>query len=218
MAVRSGITACVMVVTVDENLSKVWGKLPAAFGGRFRHERFGYLSDRSPDQILFTNQATAVYDPATGANYGAKPNTGYQDADFFLGAASSYSQRKNAPFGHSHLREYGFYIQDNFRVSRALTINAGLRWEMHPAPAMKNNDYVTFDLKNNAIVLPKDPGAYVANGFTTQAILTNLKNLGAKFETPQQAGLPRRGISTAWRTSCHASDLPTFCPSGTGAP
>ena len=108
-----------MVVTVDENLSKVWGKHQLAFGGRFRHERFGYLSDRSPDQVLFTNQATAVYDPATGANYGAKANTGYQDADFFLGAASSYSQRKNAPFGHSHLREYGFYIQDNFRVSRA---------------------------------------------------------------------------------------------------
>jgi hypothetical protein len=68
---------------------------------------------------------------------------------------------------------------------------------MHPAPAMKNNDYVTFDLKNNAIVLPKDPGAYVANGFTTQAILTNLKNLGAKFETPQQAGLPSSGISNS---------------------
>ena len=146
-----------MVVTIDENLSKVWGKHQLAFGGRFRHERFGYLSDRSPDQIAFTNQATAVYDPATGANYGAKANTGYQDADFFLGAASSYSQRKNAPFGHSHLREYGFYIQDNFRVSQRHYYQRRARWEMHPAPAMKNNDYVTFDLKNNAIVLPK-PG------------------------------------------------------------
>ena len=186
-----------MVFTVDENLTKIWGKHQLAFGGRFRHERFGYLSDRSPDQILFTNQATAVYDPTTGANYGARPNTGYQDADFFLGAASSYSQRKNAPFGHSHLREYGFYIQDNFRVSRRFTINAGLRWEMHPAPKMKNDDFVTFDLKNNAIVLAKDPAAYVANGFTTQAILTNLKNLGAKFETPQQGGLPSGGISNS---------------------
>ena len=60
-----------------------------------------YLSDRSPDQISFTNLATAVYDPTTGANYGAKPNTGYADADFFLGAASSYSQNKNAPFNQA---------------------------------------------------------------------------------------------------------------------
>ena len=183
-----------MIATVDQNFNKVWRKHQFAFGGRFRHERFGYLSDRSPDQILFSNQATAVYDPTTGANYGALPNTGYQDADFFLGAASSYSQRKNAPFGHSRLREFGFYIQDNFRVNSRLTINAGLRWEMHPAPKVKDDNYVTFDRKNTAIVLAKDPSAYVENGFTTQAILTNLKNLGAKFETPQQAGLPAAGI------------------------
>ena len=183
-----------MVATVDQNFNKVSGKHQLAFGGRFRHERFGYLSDRSPDQILFTNQATAVYDPTTGANYGAKPNTGYQDADFFLGAASSYSQRKNAPFGHSRLRETGLYFQDNFRVNRRLTINAGLRWEMHPAPKIKNDEFVTFDLKSNSIVMAKEPSAYVQSGFTTQAILDNLKSLGVKFATPQQVGLPSAGM------------------------
>ena len=35
--------------TLDENLNKIWGKHQIAFGGRYRHERFGYLSDRSPD-------------------------------------------------------------------------------------------------------------------------------------------------------------------------
>src|ERR1022692_3507575 len=105
------------------------------------------MSDRSPDQLSYTNLATAVYDPTTGANYGAKPNTGYQDADFFLGAASSYSQNKNAPFGHSREQEFDFYVQDNWRVSNSLTINAGLRWEMHPAPhADQGVNYVTFDL------------------------------------------------------------------------
>jgi hypothetical protein len=183
-----------MLATIDENMTKIWGKHQFAFGGRFRHERFGYLSDRSPDQVAFTNQATAIYDPTTGANYGAKPNTGYQDADFFLGAASSYSQNKNAPFGHSRLREFGFYIQDNYRVNRRLTVNVGLRWEMHPAPKVKDDNFVAFDLKHTAIVLSKDPTAYIDNGFTTQAILTNLKNLGAKFETPQQAGLPAAGF------------------------
>jgi hypothetical protein len=183
-----------MIVNVDENMNKVWGKHQLAFGGRFRHERFGYLSDRSPDTVAFTNLATAVYDPTTGANYGAKPNTGYQDADFFLGAASSYSQNKNAPFGHSRLREFGFFIQDNYRVNRRLTVNAGLRWEMHPAPKIKDDNFVNFDRKNDAIVLAKDPSAYIDNGFTTAALLTNLKNLGAKFENPQQAGLPSAGI------------------------
>jgi hypothetical protein len=184
--------------TLDENFTKVWGKHQLAFGGRYRHERFGYLSDRSPDTIAFSNLATGVYDPTTGANYGAKPNTGYQDASFFLGAADSYSQQKNAPFGHSREQEIDGYIQDNFRVSNRLTVNLGLRWEAHPAPhADEGVDYVTFDLKNDAVVLPKPTSYYVNNGYTTQAIITNLTNLGVKFETPQQGGLPQAGIQNS---------------------
>jgi outer membrane receptor protein involved in Fe transport len=134
-------------------MTKIWGKHQLAFGARYRHERFGYLSDRSADTIAFSNQATAVYDPATGANYGAKPNTGYADADFFLGAADSYTQVKNAPFGHYREQEIDSYIQDNFRVSQHLTVNVGLRWEMHPAPHADKDTFVTFDLKNDALVL-----------------------------------------------------------------
>jgi carboxypeptidase family protein len=183
--------------TLDENLTKVAGKHQLQFGGRYRHERFGYLSDRSADTIAFSNLATAVYDPTTGANYGAKPNTGYADADFFLGAADSYSQVKNAPFGHYREQEIDFYVQDNYRVSQHLTVNAGLRWEMHPAPHADNDNFVTFDLKNDAIVLPQPTSYYIQNGFTTQAIITNLQNLGVKFENPQQAGLPSSGINNS---------------------
>jgi hypothetical protein len=180
--------------TLDENLTKVIGKHQLAFGLRYRHERFGYLSDRSADTIAFSNLATADYDPTTGANYGAKTNTGYADADFFLGAADSYTQVKNAPFGHYREQEIDTYIQDNFRVSQHLTINAGLRWEMHPAPHADKSNFVTFDLKNDALVLAQPLSYYEQNGFTTQAIVTNLQNLGVKFETPQQAGLPASGI------------------------
>ena len=183
-----------MILTLDENLTKIWGKHQLAFGGRIRHERFAYLSDRSPDAVNFSNQATAVYDPSTGANYGAKPNTGYQDADFFLGAASGYTQTKNAPFNQATLREYDLYLQDNYRVGKRLTLNVGLRWEMHPSPHARDNNFMTFDLKNDAIVLPKPVNDFIGNGFTTQAIVTNLQNLGVKFETPAEGGLPSTGF------------------------
>ena len=183
-----------MLATLDENMTKIVGRHQLAFGARVRHERFAYLSDRSPDQIAFTNLATAIYDPTTGANYGAKPNTGYQDADFFLGAASSYSQRKNAPFNQATLREYDVFLQDNIRVNNRLTLNMGLRWEMHPSPHARDNNYATFDLKNDAVVLPKPISEFIANGFTTQALVTNLQNLGVKFLTPEQAGIPNSGF------------------------
>lgn len=184
--------------TLDENLNKIWGKHQFAFGARWRHEKFGYLSDRSPDQVSYTNQATAIYDPATGANYGSKANTGYADADFFLGAASSYSQNKNAPFNNASMEEFDFYLQDNYRVSKRLTINVGLRWETHPAPKAANDLFSTFDFKNNAIALPRPLDYYVQNGLTTQALVTNLKNLGVKFETPEQGGLPARGFDASY--------------------
>jgi hypothetical protein len=180
---------------IDQNFNLIKGKHQFAFGGRYRHERFGYLSDRSPDMVAFSRLATAIYDPTTGANYNPRPNTGYQDADFFLGAANEYTQRKNAPFGRSRLQEFGLYAQDNWRVSRSLTLNLGLRWEGHPAPYSDGGNYATFSLKNNAIVLKHPMEHYYDNGYTTPAIITNLRNLGAKFMTPQEAGLPDAGMN-----------------------
>ena len=180
--------------TIDENLNKIWGKHEFAFGFRYRHEKFGYLSDRSPDQVAFTNLGTAIYDPATGANYGARANTGYADADFFLGLGASYNQRRNAPFNDCSLREFALYFQDNYRVSQRLTLNLGLRWEAHPAPRARNDYLVTFDLKSTSLVLPRPLEYYVEKGLTSQAILTNLKNLGVNFATPEQVGLPSRGF------------------------
>jgi len=185
------------VSTIDENLNKIVGRHQLALGGRVRHEKFGYMSDRSPNLIGYTNQATAIYNPATGQNFGALPNTGYQDADFFLGAASSFSQNRNAPFNNSSLIEFDSYIQDNWRVNQRLTVNLGLRWEAHPAPRAKQDYLVFFDPKNNAISTPRPLDYYVKEGLTQETLLTNLRNLGVKFQTMEQGGLGRSGIQGA---------------------
>lgn len=185
------------VSTIDENLNKIWGKHQLAFGFRYRHERFAYLSDRSTDQVTFTNQATGVYDPTTGINFGVRANTGDPNADFFLGAAATYNERRNSPFNISSLREYDGYLQDNWRVSSRLTLNLGLRYEAHNAPRAANDYMVTFDIKNAALATPRPLDYYVQNGLTTTPLITNLRNLGVKFETMQEGGLPSRGIGGA---------------------
>lgn len=182
----------------DQNYNMIRGKHQFAFGGRYRHERFGYLSDRSPDAVDFSRLATAIYDPTSGGLYNPVPNTGYQDADFFLGAASNYTQRRNAPFGRSSLHEFGLYFQDNYRVRRNFTLNLGLRWEGHPAPLSDGGNYATFSRKHNAIILKHPMQHYYDIGYTTPAIITNLTNLGAKFMTPQEAGLPDAGFAGSW--------------------
>ncbi len=193
------------VSTLDQNFNKIWGKHQFAFGARVRHEKFGYMSDRSPNLISYTNQATAIYDPATGANFNPRANTGFADADFFLGAASSFSQNRNAPYNNCWLIEYDTYFQDNWRVSQRLTINVGLRWEAHPSARAANDYLVGFDPKNNALVLPRPLDYYVKQGLTHEALLTNLRNLGVKFMNPTEAGLSSRIINSA-----NANFLPRF--------
>jgi hypothetical protein len=175
---------------IDENLTKVLGRHQLQFGGRYRHERFGYLPDRSPDQVNFGAYVTGNINPASGANYTALPNTGFADGDMFLGAAYNYTATLNPAYQHYRLQEIDSYFQDNFHVNRNLTINAGIRWEIHPAPYTEDGLLESFDPKNKAIVLANPLSFYINKSYTNLTIITNLQNLGMKFETPQQAGIP----------------------------
>jgi len=179
-----------LITNLDENLTKTVGRHQMEFGGRYRHERFGYLPDQASDDNQFSNQATTIYNTTTGTNYGGLPNYGNQNGDAFLGAGNYYNVNLQAPYEHYHDMEFDAYFQDNYHMTRNLTWNLGLRYEAHPATWVKDALMQSFDLKNHARVLATSPADQVARGNTTQAIITNMLNIGVKFETPQQAGLP----------------------------
>ena len=183
-----------IIFNLDENFTKTVGKHQMQFGGRWRHERFMYLPDRSSDSVGFGLYATALEDPTSGTNYSATPHTGGTDADFFLGASSQYSINLQPPRVHYHDMEFDGYFQDNYHISRNLTVNLGIRYENHPGAWTKYGLSQGFDLKNKAQVLTYPISYYIARGYTTQAIVTNLQNLGVVFESPKQAGYPDKMI------------------------
>lgn len=183
-----------IISQIDENLTKILGKHQLQFGGRIRHERLYYLNDRSADSTTFgSGQTTDLYEPSSSAdpNGGsAFPKTGNGDADLFLGGAYKYSVSLQPPPSHFADIEYDGYFQDNWHASQWLTLNLGLRYEAHPGKSIRDNLATTFDLANDAVVLGGPIQTLINQGYTTQAIITNMQNIGVKFETPQQAGLP----------------------------
>lgn len=179
-----------LISTVNEHLTKIYGKHQFLFGVGYQHERYGSRPDEIKDSISFDGQATALEDPSSGKNYSATPNTGNANADEFLGAASSYSVNIEPPYQHIHNNQFDAYFQDNYHARKNLTINLGLRYEAHPAPALRDGIMMGFDLAHDAIVLASTPAQLIAKGYTTQAIITNDENIGMKFETPSQAGQP----------------------------
>ena len=182
-----------IISNLDENLTKIAGKHQVQFGGRYRHERLGYLPTASQDSVTFSSTATSLNNATSCASCTALANTGVADASFFLGDADSYGQVKPSPYGAYYDNSLATYVQDNWHVSHSLTLNLGLRWEMDWAPSAHNGNIAFFDYKNDALVMPNPTSFYVTEGLLTNAIVTNLQNNGVKFETASQAGLPASG-------------------------
>lgn len=175
---------------IDENLTKVVGKHQLQFGGRYRLEQFNTLPDQSSDGVYFDGEGTGLYNPSTSTSYSAYSNSGQINADYFLGAAYEYTNYLQAPHQHIHDMEFDGYITDNYRVRNNLTLNLGFRYEAHPAMFMTKGMMMGFDLKNDAIVTSAPVSTLIAEGLTTQPIITNDITNGVVFETPTQAGLP----------------------------
>ncbi|HTF61288.1 MAG TPA: TonB-dependent receptor, partial [Edaphobacter sp.] len=175
---------------IDENMTKLLGPHQLQFGGRYRYERFSYLPDRSADSVGFDNYATGLELPSSGTNYGVTPNTGFGDANFFLGAASFYSNYLQPPAVNFHDHDMALYLQDNYHVNRQLTLNLGFRYEAHPAPGINDGLSASIDLEKHVSVFPKPISYYVSKGYTTQAVVDNLIADGVSFEQPAAAGLP----------------------------
>ena len=121
--------------------NKVLGKHSLKFGGEVR-VLFDNLPNYSFGTFAFSNQWTQ-----RDAN-NADAQSGNAFASFLLGYPASGSSTINATpaFGNHY---WGFYVQDDYRLSKNLTLNFGLRWDYEsPMSERFNRQNAGFDFSD----------------------------------------------------------------------
>jgi hypothetical protein len=107
-----------------------------------------------------TENATAGY--AT-FNFSSAVNGDDPFANFLLGQADSYSQPDKDTIPDLHYVNFEFYVQDDWKVTRRLTLNLGVRYSYFPSPTDANHTLLNFDpaaySAANAPTIVTSPGA-----------------------------------------------------------
>ncbi|MBI4893253.1 MAG: TonB-dependent receptor [Acidobacteria bacterium] len=108
----------------------------------------------------------------TALNGGIPPNQFNALAGFLLGYASNLG--KSIPTSdemRTRLYNMGFYFRDRWQVSRALTVNLGLRWEYYPMVTRDTRGVERYDWTTNQMLIGGEGSTPVSTGVTTSKAL-----------------------------------------------
>jgi hypothetical protein len=102
--------------------------------------------------------------------------TGDPVADYLLGLPASYHQDSGQRSGSFHYRQGEAYAQDDWRATRHLTINAGMRWIYFSPNTVSGNQATSFFA--SAYDPTQAPVVTVGGGFVTNASGTPVTSTG----------------------------------------
>jgi hypothetical protein len=119
-------------------------------------------------------------------------NTGNGFASFLLGVGSGTDQTGFTQFPATDKHLLGWYVQDNWKATRRLTLNLGLRYEIQTAPSERHNAQQYFDPTAvnpiSSAVGFSVPGMLVFNTPGNRGLYdTNLKNFAPRVGAAYQA-------------------------------
>jgi len=134
-----------------EALSWVTGRHTLKFGADIRPRvDFTILQPPVP-RGAFNFSGDATRDPNNLSS------TGLGTADFLLGTIYGGGSAQISSFINDVFQQpgYNFYVQDDFKVSRKLTLNLGLRYEFVPHVTEKYNALANFNIDTNTMDIVK---------------------------------------------------------------
>jgi Carboxypeptidase regulatory-like domain/TonB-dependent Receptor Plug Domain len=91
--------------------------------------------------MVKTENASAGYATFTFSNANGDP----EFANFLLGQSTQYTQPNKDTIPYLHYVNFETYVQDDWKVTRRLALNLGLRYSYFPSPYDSNNTLLNFD-------------------------------------------------------------------------
>lgn len=132
------------------------------FGGEFERDRIDAVDySFTPGDNTFNGSRTQA--PSGAALPAGTTKSGSPVADFYLGLDSQFFQDNGRKF---YLREDrpSLYVQDDWKIKKNLTINAGLRWDPWLPPNDLNQTLVGFVPGARSTIAPGAPAGLLFNG------------------------------------------------------
>jgi len=139
-----------------QNLSVTKGTHSYKFGAEFREIKFPFFQVPSPHGDMTFDRRSTAMPTATGAN-----NSGDEYASFLIGQVYG-GQLSTTNFISSQKTAWAFYGQDDWKISRKLTINYGLRYELFSPIGERFGRQSNFDFQNLTLYIPTGPNQNAA--------------------------------------------------------
>ena len=146
-----------------DNFTLIRGKHSFKFGAdarRFRGDFF-QISLESP-------RGRFTFDQNYTSNNGAA-GTGLAPATVLLGYPAALNRGVIYDFPSNRITQTFYYVQDDFKITRKLTLNLGLRYELYIPPADRWDNQSNFDLVSGQMLLAN-------RGGNSRALITTDKN------------------------------------------
>jgi hypothetical protein len=185
-------------------LNKSMDRHSLKFGGElriYREDNFFESNDQT-SQFVFDN----TYTRPTSAN-SADVNGLQALASFLLGYPTTLNLVRRADYSE-YSKTYGFFVQDDWRVTDRLTLNLGLRWEIEtPLVERQNKSVSSFDFSYVQPIQSTVQTRYSAlNDPALKALLPQINVTGGLlfagkdtgsglYNTPKDTLLPRIGFA-----------------------
>jgi Carboxypeptidase regulatory-like domain/TonB dependent receptor-like, beta-barrel len=143
-SVRIGTT-----VQLSDTVSWLVGRHSFKFGGDYRHITSTLTNPQTMPRGRFTFGSQYTSNAGTAG-------TGDAYASFLLGYPNQIDRDFVDTYPHVLIHFVGFFAQDDFRVSRNLTVNLGLRWDLLTSPVEESNRQTNFSLQDGLIHAASD--------------------------------------------------------------